>query len=141
MKQKIGNACGTFSVLHSLANLKDKVDIGDGKFAKWLKKASLLGIEERSKSLEDDQDMAQSHDNCARSGETDIGDGNVEHHFITYLNIDGTLYEIDSQFDFARPIGPTTQETMFKDVGKLVQELSANLENASFSAIALVGDN
>ena len=28
MKQKIGNACGTFSLLHSIANIRNHVDIG-----------------------------------------------------------------------------------------------------------------
>uniref|UniRef100_A0AC34RAQ9 Ubiquitin carboxyl-terminal hydrolase n=2 Tax=Panagrolaimus sp. JU765 TaxID=591449 RepID=A0AC34RAQ9_9BILA len=115
MKQKIGNACGTFALLHSLSNLKDKIDIGTGSFAKWLEKAAPLSIEDRSDSLLHDSEMSQAHESCARSGETELGDDDVEHHFITFLNIDGTLYELDSQMDFARPIGPTTDETLFKD--------------------------
>ena len=141
MKQKIGNACGTFALLHSLSNLKDKIDIGSGSFARWLEKAQKLGVEDRSDCLLNDSDMAQAHDNCARSGETDLPGEHVEHHFISYVNVDGTLYEFDSQMYFARPVGPTSEETFFKDVGKIVNELSAKMANPSCSAVALVGDS
>ncbi|KAE9553954.1 hypothetical protein FO519_002818 [Halicephalobus sp. NKZ332] len=140
MKQKIGNACGTFALLHSLSNLKDKIDIGSGSFANWLQKAEKLGIEDRSDCLQNDSDMAQAHDNCARSGETELPGIHVEHHFITFVNIDNTLYELDSSMNFPRSIGPTSEDTFFKDVGKAVGEISSSMDNASFSAVALVGD-
>uniref|UniRef100_A0AC34FGK3 Ubiquitin carboxyl-terminal hydrolase n=1 Tax=Panagrolaimus sp. ES5 TaxID=591445 RepID=A0AC34FGK3_9BILA len=109
MNQKIGNACGTFSLLHSIANVRDKVNIGNGPFAQWIKKALPLGVNERSECLEKDEQMHKAHESSAQSGDTDAS--RVDHAFITYVNIDGTLYEIDSSMDFARPIGngPFTQ--------------------------------
>lgn len=141
MKQKIGNACGTFALLHSLSNLKNKIDIGSGSFAKWLGKAEKLGVEDRSDCLLNDSEMAQAHDSCARSGETDIPGQHVEHHFISFVNVDGTLYEFDSVMYFARPVGPTSEDSFFKDVGKIVAELSSKMTNSSVSAVALVGDS
>ncbi|VDM77626.1 unnamed protein product [Strongylus vulgaris] len=51
MKQKIGNACGTFALFHSLANLEGVIDLGNGSFHNWLKEAKELSTEERSDSL------------------------------------------------------------------------------------------
>uniref|UniRef100_A0A7E4WBJ2 Ubiquitin carboxyl-terminal hydrolase n=1 Tax=Panagrellus redivivus TaxID=6233 RepID=A0A7E4WBJ2_PANRE len=141
MKQKIGNACGTFAILHSLANLTNTISVGSGPFAAWLAKAKLLSIEDRSACLEHDKDMAVAHESSARSGETDADVPDVEHHFIALVNVDGTLYEFDGQMDFPRPLGPTTPDTVLEDVGKLVNEMIAGLDNSiSFNAIALVGD-
>uniref|UniRef100_A0AC34RAV8 Ubiquitin carboxyl-terminal hydrolase n=1 Tax=Panagrolaimus sp. JU765 TaxID=591449 RepID=A0AC34RAV8_9BILA len=139
MKQKIGNACGTFALLHSLANLRDSVDFGSGAFSNWLGKALPLSVEDRSHSLETDEQMAAAHDSCARAGETEIVNV-VSNHFITFVNIKGTLYEFYSSKGFARPIGPTSEATFLKDVEKVVQELSKGLETVTFSAVVLVGD-
>ncbi|KAJ1345943.1 hypothetical protein KIN20_000585 [Parelaphostrongylus tenuis] len=51
MKQKIGNACGTFALFHSLGNLEGVIDLGDGSFSSWLKEAKLLSPEDRSDLL------------------------------------------------------------------------------------------
>jgi ubiquitin carboxyl-terminal hydrolase L3 len=142
MNQKIGNACGTFSLLHSIANVRDKVDIGNGPFAQWIEKALPLGVMERSECLEKDEQMKKAHEESARSGETDLPIGNhVEHHFITYVNIDSTLYEIDSSQEFARPIGPTTPQTMLHDTAKVIKDFMTKFESESisFNAIAVVG--
>uniref|UniRef100_A0AC34FNU2 Ubiquitinyl hydrolase 1 n=1 Tax=Panagrolaimus sp. ES5 TaxID=591445 RepID=A0AC34FNU2_9BILA len=87
--------------------------------------------------------MHKAHESSAQSGDTDIPPENrVEHHFITFVNIDGTLYEIDSSMDFARPIGPTTPQTMLQDAAKVIKEFMAKFESesTSFNAIAVVGD-
>ena len=143
MNQKIGNACGTFSLLHSIANVRDKVNIGNGPFAQWIEKALPLGVMERSECLEKDEKMKAAHEASARSGETDIPPENqVEHHFITFVNIDGTLYEIDSSMNFARPIGSTTSETMLQDAAKYIKDFMSKFESGSisFNAIAVVAD-
>lgn len=40
---------------------------------------------------------------------------------------------------FPRPLGPTSDETLFVDAGKEIQTMIQKLENISFSALALVG--
>ena len=87
--------------------------------------------------------MHAAHEASARSGETNIPDDNkVENHFITFVNVDGTLYEMDSQMDFARPLGSTTSQNMLKDVAKVINEFISKFDSGSlaFSAIALVAD-
>uniref|UniRef100_A0A1I7RX31 Ubiquitin carboxyl-terminal hydrolase n=1 Tax=Bursaphelenchus xylophilus TaxID=6326 RepID=A0A1I7RX31_BURXY len=141
MKQKISNACGTFALFHSIAQNTDKLNIGQGSFAKWFAEAKKVGVDERSDLLAKSEDISQSHEASAASGETDANPDTVEHHFIAYCNINGTLYEIDSRQPFPRACGPTTQDNLLKDAGTAAKELMDKLGNVSFSALALVGDS
>ncbi|CAI5452347.1 unnamed protein product [Caenorhabditis angaria] len=134
----IGNACGTFALFHSLANLENRINIGDGKFKNWFEKAKLVGEDERSDLLSEDTELAEAHEETAEEGETEQPD-NVEYHFITYVNKDGKLYEIDSCAPFPRPLGNTTDETLVKDASVAVKQLMDNVQQLSFSAMALVG--
>lgn len=62
-------------------------------FKKWYEKALLVGPDERSDLLKNDEGMANSHTHCAQAGETTMSH-NVEHHFICYVNFNSTLYEV-----------------------------------------------
>jgi len=140
MKQKISNACGTFALFHALAQNEKNLDFGNGPFKQWLDEAKKLGVEERSDSLANSASLSTAHENCATTGETDANPNAVDHHFISYVNLDGTLYEFDSRMQFPRACGPTSQKTLLKDAGVHCAELSQKLNNISFCAIALVGD-
>ncbi|VDN18401.1 unnamed protein product [Gongylonema pulchrum] len=137
MKQKISNACGTFALIHSLANNRDKICLGDGSLKKWLDKALPLGIDERSDSLAQDAELAEAHESCARGGDTD-SEAAVNHHFICYLNCSDTLLELDSRAPLPRKIGPTSDATFLSDVGTACKSLMDQLGNVSFSALAIV---
>lgn len=139
MRQKIDNACGTFALLHSLANIRDKIDIGNGSLKTWLDKALTLDVDGRSDSLAASTDLAQAHEACALAGDThtDLNEP-VEHHFICYVNSQGTLYEIDSCKPFPRACGSTTDDSFLKDAGKVCLDLMSKVENVSFSALAVV---
>ncbi|EGT47074.1 hypothetical protein CAEBREN_06591 [Caenorhabditis brenneri] len=136
--EEIGNACGTFALFHSLANLENRIKLGRGKFGKWLAKAKLVKEDERSDLLSEDTDLAEAHEETAEEGETEQTD-HVDYHFITYVNKDGQLFEIDSCAPFPRPLGATTDSTMIKDASVAIKELMENVQNLSFSAMALVG--
>ncbi|CAB3398500.1 unnamed protein product [Caenorhabditis bovis] len=137
MRQNIRNACGTFALFHSLANLEDRINIGNGPFAQWLSKAKAVGSAERSDILEKDAELAKIHEQVAARGAT-AAPATVKHHFIAFVNKNGKLLEIDSRFDFAREIGPTSDETLVKDVGAAVKHLFDKLNDIQFSALALV---
>lgn len=139
MKQKISNACGTFALFHALANNNNNIDLGTGAFKTWLEEASKLGVEERSDFLAEFKELAKAHEECAESGETKVSSNEpVEHHFICYVNVGGKLYEIDSCAPFPRECCETTQENFLKDAGKVCQRLMQQLQDISFSALALV---
>jgi ubiquitin carboxyl-terminal hydrolase L3 len=92
MKQKIRNACGTFALFHALTQNEKNLDFGDGTFSKWLEEAKKLSVDDRSDSLANSALLAEAHEVCAASGDTEATP-NVEHNFISYVNLDGTLYE------------------------------------------------
>ncbi|KAE9420432.1 hypothetical protein Angca_005802, partial [Angiostrongylus cantonensis] len=137
MKQKIGNACGTFALFHSLANLEGVIDLGDGSFTTWLKEAKSLSSEERSDFLLKSTQLAGAHDEVARMGETEEP-SDVEHHFICYVVKNGLLYEIDSCAPFPRSLGEVSDEPLVSAAGKHIKELMVDAGDISFSAMALV---
>ncbi|KAK5975392.1 Ubiquitin carboxyl-terminal hydrolase [Trichostrongylus colubriformis] len=137
MEQKISNACGTFALFHALANIEDQVDLGSGSFHKWLEAAKGLGIDQRSDLLANDATLAAAHDEAARRGDSRQPE-EVEHHFICYVNKDGTLFEIDSRAPFPRALGPTSGDTLVKDAGAACKHFMEKLDNVSFAAMALV---
>uniref|UniRef100_A0A0K0EIH0 Ubiquitin carboxyl-terminal hydrolase n=1 Tax=Strongyloides stercoralis TaxID=6248 RepID=A0A0K0EIH0_STRER len=140
MQQRISNACGTFALFHALAN-SPLIDKGTGSFAKWLEEAKQLPMNERSTSLFKDQAISKAHEECAKEGETDVLEENqVEHHFISYVNVNGILYEFDSTQCFPRNCGETSEETFIVDAGKELKPLIDKLNNISFSAMALINE-
>jgi ubiquitin carboxyl-terminal hydrolase L3 len=113
MKQKISNACGTFALFHALTQNEKNLDfglfclkikkicpfLGDGPFGKWYAEAKNLSVEDRSDSLANSTSLSEAHEVCAGSGETEATP-DVEHHFIAYVNMDGTLYEFGKLLEF-----------------------------------------
>lgn len=93
MKQKISNACGTFALFHALTQNEKKLDFGNGPFKQWYEEAKKLSVEERSDSLANSSTLADAHEVVSAGGETEAKPDTVEHHFITYVNLDGHLYE------------------------------------------------
>uniref|UniRef100_A0A0N4ZSP4 Ubiquitin carboxyl-terminal hydrolase n=1 Tax=Parastrongyloides trichosuri TaxID=131310 RepID=A0A0N4ZSP4_PARTI len=140
MHQKISNACGTFALFHALAN-SPIVDRGTGSFKQWLEKAKKLPMEERSTSLFNESSISSAHHECAREGETSIPDEEkVDHHFISYVNINGDLYEFDSSQSFPRKCKETSDENFLLDVGNELKPIMERLSNISFSAMALINE-
>ncbi|CAK5088891.1 unnamed protein product [Meloidogyne enterolobii] len=139
MKQKIHNACGTFSLLHSLTNNLESIDMGKGSFADWYALAKPLGVQERSDCLFSHTSMAQAHKKCAESGETATPpDTQVEFHFIAYLHYGGRLLEFDSAQNFPRDCGPTTPSNLLSDASKQCKNLMQNLGDIACNALAIV---
>ncbi|CAJ0588127.1 unnamed protein product [Cylicocyclus nassatus] len=137
MKQKIGNACGTFALFHSLANLEGIIDLGNGSFSNWLQEAKGLSTEERSDSLLRNNQLATAHDETAQEGETEEP-ANVDHHFICYVAKDGELYEIDSCAPFPRSLGKISEGSLLSAAGQHVKKLMEEIGDVSISAMALV---
>ncbi|CAG8729349.1 3406_t:CDS:2, partial [Racocetra fulgida] len=87
-KQTIGNACGTIALVHSLANNRDSIP--DGPLKHLLDKTKDLTPEERAKCLEEDEELANSHQSSARMGQTRAPgeDEKVDLHFICLVEKD-----------------------------------------------------
>ena len=145
MKQRIGNACGTIALIHTLANLPDDVAKAGGlslslsdmeteteaeSFSgssseptswlhRFLKDTKGLDPIQRAERLESDADIAKMHDTATSSLVNATGrgeiDDDVETHFIALVEVGGTLYELDGRKGRPIPHGPTTRENLLKD--------------------------
>lgn len=132
VKQRIGNACGTIGLLHSLLNLPEPLRLI--KPNSWLEKFSNdcpipLDPLAKAELLEEDSKIEQLHDAATSSSDnaTDRGSLNdkVLTHFIALVCVDNTLYELDGRKDGPIAHGPTTQATLLKDAIRVVQEFMA----------------
>jgi len=140
MKQHIDNACGTFALIHALANNRHQIAIDpNGPLAHFLAGAEPLSPDARSDYLAKQTDMAGAHAECSDGGETENTE-HTEHHFLCFTLFNGHVWEIDSRAPVPRARGATTESTFLHDVGVVVREYTQAVDgNISFSAIALVG--
>lgn len=129
IKQRIGNACGTIGLLHSLLNAPEPLNT----FQKdsWLETfqadchKSMPPIE-KAERLEKDEKVAKLHDQATSSEDNQTSRGNIDDdvdtHFIALVNCNNKLYEMDGRKDGPVLHGPTTQETLLKDACSVVKK-------------------
>jgi len=131
-KQRIGNACGTIGLLHSLLNLPEPLRLV--KENSWLAKFSdkcpiPLDPVAKAEILEEDVSIEKLHDDATSdsTNSTDRGsiDDKILTHFIALVCVDGRLYELDGRK--AGPIdhGPTSQATLLGDAIVVVKQFMA----------------
>lgn len=129
MKQRIGNACGTIGVLHTIANLPDPLKTVAIKENSWIfnffQKCEInMSSEEIAEILEGDNDIEKYHDNVSNDSEnqTTVTDIDVDTHFIVFVNKDNTIYELDGRKNSAIPHGATTEHSFLKDASNVIQQ-------------------
>ncbi|KAI8761691.1 ubiquitin carboxyl-terminal hydrolase [Biomphalaria glabrata] len=141
-KQTIENACGTVAIVHALANNKNEINFDENKhFKTFLEMTNGLSPEERAKFLEQDNKMGAAHDDCAQEGDTQAPsvDERVKSHFVTFVQFNGTLYELDGRKDAPVVHGTTTPDTFLEDSAEVIKKfISRDPENVNFNVMALV---
>lgn len=128
------------ALVHSVLNNLDTIKLNDGVLKSYYTKAQNLTPEERGKLLEADDAFTNSHQELAQEGQT-AADPNeeVNHHFISLVNKDGTLYELDGRKSFPIEHGATTEETFLKDAVVVCKEFMArDPTEIRFTILALV---
>jgi ubiquitin carboxyl-terminal hydrolase L3 len=129
IKQRIGNACGTIGLLHSLLNAPEPLNT----FQKdsWLETFQAdcpksLSPVEKAERLEKDEQVAKLHDQATSSEDNQTNRGNldddVDTHFIALVACQDKLYELDGRKDGPVLHGPTTPATLLKDACRVVQK-------------------
>jgi len=137
-RQTIPNACGTIGLLHTLASNTDNISIEDGPLKNLLDKTKDLTPDERAKVLEEDEELAKAHKTSASSGQTSTPreDEDVNSHFVTFIEKDGSLYELDGRKPF--PINHGTCTNLLQDsVGIIKKFMKRDPDNIQFTVIAL----
>lgn len=140
MKQTVHNACGTVALVHSVLNNLDAIKLNDGVLKSYYEKAKDLTPEERGKLLEADEAFTTSHQELAQEGQT-AADPNeeVNHHFISLVNKNGILYELDGRKSFPIEHGSTTADSLLKDAANVCKEFMArDPTEIRFTILALV---
>lgn len=105
-KQRIGNACGTIGLLHSLLNIPDYGSLigPDSWLAKFGSDTPItMDPIDKANRLETDPDIAKLHDAATSSAHNQTNRGNdidedIITHFIVFVQSnDGNLYELDGR--------------------------------------------
>jgi len=138
-KQTISNACRTIGLLHSLASNTDTITINEGPLKRLLDKTKNLTPDERAKVLEEDEELAEAHKASASSGQTRTPreDEDVNLHFSSFIEKDGSLYELDGGKPF--PINHGTCTNLLQDSAKIIKKfIERDPDNFQFTVIALV---
>jgi ubiquitin carboxyl-terminal hydrolase L3 len=106
MKQSkdLDNACGLIAGLHVIGNKKD-ILLKEGILKRFFKITETLSDEERAKFLENSNELKTKHLIYSQIGQSQVDDINntnsatigrpVIHHFISFVNINNNLVELD----------------------------------------------
>jgi len=92
--------------------------------------------------LEKDEDMMRAHESSAEGGQTRAPsrDAKVDLHFIAFVNVNGTLYELDGRKPSPIAHGSTSDDTLLKDAAAVCKQFIAREpENLNFTALAISG--
>jgi len=147
---QIGNACGTIALLHALANtssltsregpikLFDESPLHEFIVANVKESPAARGWNLlRDKNIQEQSDAAAS-DEVAQTARPNRED-RVAAHFIAFVPVNETLYELDGRKKFPINHGKTTQKTFLKDTTVIVKEKFMKLvpNNPNFNLMAL----
>lgn len=140
MKQTIGNACGMIAVLHSIMNtIKDL-----GELTWFYNETKNLDPDQRADYLKTNPNskfIADLHQETSEMGQTETPDANddVELHFVSFVNVDGVLYELDGRKDGVVNHGVVNE--FLPDCVKVIKSMmQRDPENLNFTAIALTSE-
>ncbi|KAK7161897.1 hypothetical protein R3I94_004532 [Phoxinus phoxinus] len=139
LKQTVVNSCGTVGLVHAVANNQDSIDFDNNStLKKFLKATSGMSAAERAKELEQNKDIQETHDAVANEGECRPEADEVNFHFITFVNVNGQLYELDGRIDGPVSHGPTKPESLVMDAARVCREFTEREKGeVRFSAVAL----
>ncbi|GFN94223.1 ubiquitin carboxyl-terminal hydrolase [Plakobranchus ocellatus] len=141
-KQTIGNACGTVAIVHALANNQKQITFDESKhFKTFLEMTQAMNAEDKAKYLEKDEQMGAAHEDCAQEGDTQAPsvDEHVKSHFVTFVNCNGNLYELDGRKDGPVFHGQTNADSFLEDAVDVVKKFIArDPDNVNFNVMALV---
>lgn len=131
IKQRIGNACGTIGILHTLANissLHSEITISPSSWLHTFFTSTSVDMSPTSKAdiLESNDAIEKHHDESTSDttlNQTSRGniDDKVLTHFISIVNVNNEVYELDGRKDCPIFHGETSEETFLHDGIKVVK--------------------
>ena len=137
-------ACGTIAILHALANIPNEIKSMAIKPQSWLSgflefcPAALSPIT-KAQILECNNEIESMHNEAANKSSCANIEDEVQCHFISILNINGELVELDGRKDGPIKHGSTTEMTLLKDACQRVVKkfMERDPSDCRFSILAL----
>ncbi|KAL1024022.1 hypothetical protein UPYG_G00050400 [Umbra pygmaea] len=139
MKQTVVNSCGTVALLHAVANNPTRIEYDDGSaLKKFLDETAKMTPAQRATHLEKNQAIREAHDGAAAHGQCRVEADKVNFHFITFVNVNGQLYELDGRLEGSVNHGSTSHDSFIQDAAKVCRGfVEREEEEIRFSAVAL----
>jgi len=144
MKQTISNACGTVALIHSVANncgSQGNIKLEENSYLqKFISDSKDKSPDERAEMLENNDAICDVHDEVARAGQTNAPsiEDSVDYHFISFVQVDGDLYELDGRKSGPLKLGKSSPESYLADAAAACKEYMArDPENINFTIVAL----
>eukprot|EP00806_Schmidingerella_arcuata_P004527 Macronucleus_5108.p1 GENE.Macronucleus_5108~~Macronucleus_5108.p1 ORF type:complete len:178 (+),score=41.81 Macronucleus_5108:1-534(+) len=148
IKQIVANACGTMALLHALANVTDLCADGEnGNYREGTFLHRLVSLykdegktpEQLGEFLNEDEELERVHNMFATSGQSNM-DENTRFHFVAYVNLAGTIWELDGRRSAPLQKGDCTNETFGIKIAELLQGYVQMDNTCAFSLMALAPD-
>jgi len=147
IKQRIGNACGTIGLLHSLLNTPEGIKaasiVPDSWLSKFYQDCPLdRAPVSKAERLEEDSTIETLHDSATTdsSNQTLRGerDDDVITHFIALVHVDGGLYELDGRKKGPVYHGGTSEFSLLQDSCRIVETfMNRDPDEMRFTILAL----
>lgn len=145
MRQYVHNSCGTMSLIHSIFNNLNSVELKEGSVIKnFYEKVKDLTPEERGKLLEHDKAFIDVHQDLANEGQTAApsSEAPINNHFIAFVNVGGELFELDGRKNFPISHGVTKDESFLFDAAKICNEfITRDPKEVNFTIMAYAMDD
>lgn len=110
--------------MHSLINNAAQLGIEESStLMQFVKETTPLDFLQRGQALERAKVIETAHHSIASEGQTAApgADDNVEYHFISFVHVDGHLYELDGAKKTPINHGPTNAAGFLGDAAKVIQ--------------------
>ncbi|NP_001345364.1 Ubiquitin carboxyl-terminal hydrolase 3 [Zea mays] len=128
--ESLGNACGTIALLHAVGNASSKVNLVENSCLDlFFKSTATMDPYERAVFLEKDDTMARAHLLAANDGATELSDL-IEEHYVCFVYVNGTLYELDGMKDGPIKHGPCSSISLLQDVVPVIKAIMCNIPNS-----------
>ncbi|XP_010240577.1 ubiquitin carboxyl-terminal hydrolase 3 isoform X2 [Brachypodium distachyon] len=134
----LGNACGTIALLHAVGNACSEISLLENSCLDlFFKSTASMDPYERARVLDKDDDMETAHSLAASAGDTELRDI-VEEHYICFMVLNGTLYELDGMKGGPIKHGSSSPESLLQDAVHIIKAIMHKIPNSmNFNVMVL----